>query len=215
MLPERLTWVDETNRDQHHFLEVADRCLFFGDFFGGRDWSAGHTNQLIRNYKRTPQEIAASIRARQLQYYKDQAVGEVAAALRKAFSAAAVEARTFVPIPTSKVRGDPDYCDRLERTLRLAFQGYNADLRPILRQTVSTEADHRSGRDRKSYQELLDITAVDAALSDPEPRAEIVLFDDVLTSGKHFRVAKTRILEVWPGRPILGMFIARCVHARD
>jgi hypothetical protein len=214
LLPERLTWVDETNRDQHYYLDAADRCLFLGDFLGGRDWSAGYTNQLIRNYKRTPQEIAGSTSAKRLQFYKDQAVNEVATALRNAFSEAAVEARTFVPIPTSKVRGDPGYCDRLERTLRLAFQGYDADLRLLLRQSVNTEPDHRSGRDRCSYQKLLDITSVDVALSGAAPRSEVVLFDDILTSGKHFKVAQTRVLEVWPDRPILGLFIARCIHVR-
>jgi hypothetical protein len=212
LLPDRLTWIDDTNRDQHFFLEATDRCLFFSDFFGGRDWSAGYTNQLIKNYKRTPPEIAASASTKRLHYYKERAVNEVASALRKVFTAASVASRTFVPIPTSKIPADPAYCDRLERTLRIAFQGYDADLRLLLRQTVSTEADHRSGDGRRSYEELLKITQLDPQQLTAPPRAEIVLFDDVLTSGKHFRVATTRIREAYPDQAILGIFVARCIH---
>lgn len=213
MLPERLTWIDETNRDQYHFLEGVDRCLFFGDFFAGRGWSGGFTNQLIKNYKRTPGEIAASAKAKELLYYKNGAVTEVAAALRRVFSPVSVAERTFVPIPPSKAPGDPEYCDRLERTLAEAFRGYGADVRPLLRQTRSTGADHRSGGNRLGYEELLALTEVDRQQLDRPLRREVVLFDDVLTSGKHFKVAKTRLLELFPGMPILGIFVARCIHA--
>jgi hypothetical protein len=212
LLPERLTWIDETNRDQYHFLEADDRCLFFGDFYGGKNWTAGETNQPIKNYKRPPDEIAASSKAGQLQYYKNKAVGEVAAALRKVFSPDSVAQRTFVPIPTSKLRNDPRYCDRLERTLNIAFQGYGADIRLLLRQTRSTDADHRSGLNRISYADLLNITAIDSSQLAIPLRAEIVLFDDVLTSGKHYKVAKTRVRELFPAKHILGIFVARCVH---
>lgn len=186
--------------------------MFFGDFHSGKGWSAGDTNQLIKNFKRTPEEIRASPNSSKLQYYKDKAVSEVAAALRKIFSRASVAQRTFVPVSSSKTLGHPDYCDRLERTLREAFSGYGADIRPLLRQTVSTDADHRSGGGRSTYESLLEITAVDPAHIAPAVGRQVVLFDDVLTSGKHYRVAKTRILEVFPDRSVLGMFIARSIH---
>jgi hypothetical protein len=213
LLPERLTWIDTTNRDEHYFLEEGDRCLFFGDFHGGKGWSGGVTNQLIMNFKRTPGEIQASANARQLLHYKNTAIAEIAAALRKVFSPDALAQRTFVPIPTSKVHGDPDYCDRLERTLNLAFRGYGADIRLALHQTASTEPDHRSGANRISYDDLLSITEIDPTQLITPLRAEVVLFDDVLTSGKHYKVAKTRILELFPGKSLLAIFVARCIHA--
>lgn len=210
---ERLTWIDETNRSSYYFLEESDRCLFLGDFYGGKDWTAGPTNQLIKNYKRTPTEIRTSAKPSALQHYKDQAVLEIADALRRIFLRESVEQKlTFVPIPTSKVPGDADYDDRLERTLRRAFRGYNADIRPLLRQTTSTAADHRSGRSRLKYDELLAITEIDPAQLMPAVRGAIVLFDDVLTSGKHYKVAKTRILEVLPEQNLFAVFVARCIH---
>jgi hypothetical protein len=214
LLPDRLTGIDDSNRGSHHFLEVDDRCLFFGEFFSSKGYSGGHTNQLITNYKRTPLEIANSAKAQQLQYYKDRAINEIAEGLRKQFDQASVARRlTFVPLPSSKIIGDPEYCDRLEKTLRRAFGRYaGVDIRLLLRQTKSTTADHRSGGDRIKYEDLLAITEIDHAQLKTPVREEIVLFDDVLTSGKHYKVAKTRIHDVLPGQSILGVCVARAIH---
>jgi hypothetical protein len=52
LLPDRLTWIDETNRDQYHFLKADDRCLFFGDFFSGKGWTGPHqsADQELQTY---------------------------------------------------------------------------------------------------------------------------------------------------------------------
>ncbi|MGH8226316.1 MAG: hypothetical protein ACREU3_00205 [Steroidobacteraceae bacterium] len=213
MLPDRLTKIDETTRDQHHFLDPDDHCYFFGDFHSRQGFRFGETNQLIANYKRRPMAIRASPKARELHYYKEQAIRDVAAALRTAISGRTLAETTFVPIATSRVRTHPDYCDRLERTLRAAF-GDALDLRCLLRQTVSTEADHL--RDlRSSYDALLEITELDRAQLTTPVRDRIILFDDVLTSGKHYKVAKTRLLEALPGHAIVAIFIARAIHPSD
>jgi hypothetical protein len=214
LLPERLTGIDETNRSSYYFLEEGDRCFFFGEFHIGRGWSGGPTNQLISNYKRTPGEIAASPNGTKLQYYKDRAIAEIAAGLRRQFSREDVQSRyTFVPVPGSRVAGDPDHCDRLERTLRAACELIpGADIRPLLRLARSIPPDHRSGGARIKYDELLAVTEVDQAQLANPIRNEIVLFDDVLTSGKHYKVAKARIRETLPHVPILAVFVARAIH---
>lgn len=214
MLADRLTGIDETNRSSYFFLGEDDRCLFFGEFHVGKGWSGGPTNQLISNYKRTPSEIAASPKAGKLQYYKDTAVSEIAAGLRRQFSPQDINVKyTFVPVPGSKMIGDPDYCDRLAKTLHAAFLPFGAaDIRQLLRVTQSTEADHRSGGGRLRYEELLAITELDRAQLARPLREVVVLFDDVLTSGKHYKVAKTRIRKAFPDQPILGIFVARAIH---
>lgn len=189
-----------------------DRCLFFGEFYSHLGWKGGPTNQLITNYKRGPVEIEASDKTRQLQYYKDQAIAEVANGIRRQVGQEWVERLTFVPIPPSKIPGDPDYCDRLEVTLRRAFAGYNADVRPLLRQTESTPSDHKNPGNRIKYGNLLAITEIDGGQLQVPVRERIVLFDDVLTSGKHYKVAKTRIQEQIPDAIIDAIFIARCIH---
>lgn len=48
----------------------------------------------------------------------------------------------------------------------------------------------------------------DEELTGPAPKA-IGLFDDLLTTGSHFRAAKTILLERFPGVQITGLFVAR------
>jgi predicted amidophosphoribosyltransferase len=209
-LPNRLTTIDETNRGAYSRLMDDDVCYFFGEYFAGKSFSGGETNNLISNFKIEPTKILASpYRAK----YKNQAISTIAAALRAAISPNDVNTRcTFVPIPPSKAPGHPDYCDRIERTLRKAFVGLNADIRPLVRQTRSLEADHRAAANRVSFEELLAVTAVDGAHLAPAPRGLILLVDDVLTTGKHFKVCKQRILEALPHANIRGLFVARCIH---
>jgi hypothetical protein len=210
---ERLSWVDARQREDHHFLRVEDHCLFFGEFHRSRGWEGGETNRLIVDFKRTPSVIAASLVSSSLQYFKHRARWTVARALKRQFGRATVEALlTFVPMPGSKLPGDTDYCDRLSQTLHLAFAGCRHDIRPLLRQKISTVADHVSGGRRLPYRALLDIVEIDPAQLARRLRPIVVLFDDMLTSGKHFAVARERIREAVPGQAILGVFVARRVH---
>jgi hypothetical protein len=206
-LPERLTSIDATNREQHVFLEQGDRCLFFGEYFTAQGHQGGGTNQLIFNFKCKPSD-AAENPARHT--YKEEAIRRVADGLRHAITRANAERLTWVPMPPSKVRGHPDYDDRLNRTLAKAFVGYDVDVRPLLRQAASTDADH-SGGDRLSLDALSALIELNHSLLDALPvRDGIVLFDDVLTTGKHFKSGEHRLRTRVPkSSPITGLFIAR------
>ena len=206
-LPERLTSIDETNREQHIFLERGDRCLFFGEYFRAQGHQGRGTNQLIFNFKCKPSD-AAENPARHA--YKEEAIHGVAAGLRRAFTRANAERLTWVPMPPSKVPGHPDYDDRLNRTLAIAFRGYDVDVRPLLRQAASTEADHLGG-DRLSLDALSALIELNHSLLGALPvRDGIVLFDDVLTTGKHFKSGERRLRTGMPeSSSITGVFIAR------
>jgi len=207
LLPERLTSIDETNREQHAFLEPGDRCLFFGEYFAHRGYQGGGTNQLIFNYKCEPTVAAAHLGRRK---HKEEAIKAVAAGLRRAMTRSNAERLTWVPVPPSKVPGHADYDDRLMRTLVQAFSGYDVDLRCLLRQSSSTEADHQSGS-RITADALHTLLELDAALlASCALRQSIVLFDDLLTTGKHFKCCERRLRTVVPAQvPIVGVFIAR------
>jgi len=126
-----------------------------------------------------------------------------------------VESCTWVPVPPSQQADDPDFDDRLERTLLLAFESYDVDIRSLLFQTRSTSRDH-AGRARLSEQALLDILRVDKSQLMPRAvRERVVLFDDVLTSGKHFKCCERRLREVLPDTPIAGIFLMRRAPPRD
>lgn len=83
----------------------------------------------------------------------------------------------------------------------------------LLRQRASTPADHVAAR-RLSCDSLFELIEVDTrALWQLPLRQRNVLFDDVLTSGKHFKCCQRRLREVLPHIPVCGLFFARRVRS--
>jgi len=206
-LPDRLTWIDETNRDQHVFLQQGDRCLFFGEYFAGKGYQGGGTNQLMFNFKTLP-SIARTNPARR--GYKENAIATVATGLRELLGRSQIERLTFVPIPPSKTPDHPDYDDRLTRALTMACAGFNSDIRLLLRRLSSTESDHRTGA-RLTPEALHSLLELDSAALAAKPlRETIVLFDDVITTGKSFKCCERRLRDALAATmPIMGLFVAR------
>jgi hypothetical protein len=201
-----LVALDEQMRTDHCFLDAADCCLCLADYLPGRSTAANRINRLIANLK-CPPSIATTDPRRGR--YKQQAIGEVARALRAAVRQCWVESATWIPIPTSRPPSDADYDDRLQRVLRQAFGGYALDLRALLYQSERTAADHASVR-RLTCVALSGVIRFDWQLLARAPlRDRIVLFDDVLTTGKHYKCCERRLRESLGGIPISGLFVAR------
>ncbi len=207
--PEPARWLGTGERRDHSLLAPETQCLYLGELRRDPLDRHGGLDALIAHFKRSPLSIEVCSERERAHAGKERAIAAVARRLRCVFGAASIATTlTFVPIPPSKRPGHPEYCDRLLRTLRLAFDGLDADVRPLLRQRISTRADHAS-RQRLSYERLLAITELDPAHAARPLRSLVVLFDDVLTSGKHLRVASERIREHWPAQDIIGLIVAR------
>ena len=203
--------LDERLRPDHWFLEAADHCHCLADYLPGRGYRANEVNQLIVNLKCPPSIASIDPRRR---HYKCAAIGQIARALRAALSRSAVERATWIPIPTSRPLCDPDYDDRLQCILLAAFGHYALDLRTLLYQSTATASDHASAR-RISAEALYRLLGLDRALLASAPlREHIVLFDDVLTTGKHYKCCERRLREVLTDIPIRGLFVARRVLPR-
>jgi hypothetical protein len=207
-IPEKLWKIDESTISEHFSLDGDDRCYYIWEYTAGKRYDFSPTNQLITNLKIKPSAIARTpARGR----YKEQAILHAGNAMRRLISREFVETRaTFVPIACSKALGDPDYDDRLPRVLQHAFHDWSGDIREMLTLTQSTLADHES-TDRLAFDELLGITR----LSNPytvAPRPVFIVIDDVLTSGKHFKVAQSLLMTQYPNAEIRGLFLARCIR---
>jgi len=207
-----LRWLETFERADHLLLSERDRCAYLSEYLAGCRYDGGYVNQLIRNFKCHPSMARRDDRCGR---YKRQATLTLARWLRRAVAREWVECSTWVPVPPSRQRGDPDFDDRLSRTLSLAFAGYDLDLRCLLRQSQSTERDHAM-RDRQSEAALYRLLRLDSrALELRAPRERIVVFDDVLTSGKHFKCCERRLREHLPRVSIVGVFLARRVPERS
>jgi hypothetical protein len=201
--------VEIKDRHQHSYIEPSDECWFIFEYRAGTSRTY-ELNQLIFDWKRTP-STAALVTNRHRS--KENAISTVAAILRRCCGRQWAEEATWCPIPTSKVIGNPDYDDRLCRTIRMAFSGYDLDMRLLLRQTTNTPRDHVVAR-RLSSDHLYKVLQVDLeSMKQRQLRHRIVLFDDILTSGKHFKCCQRRLREALPEVPVCGLFFARRVES--
>lgn len=202
--PQRLTKIDELARPDHWYLTAADDCYFLGEYTARKGFAFSVTNQLVLNFKKSMDKRGTS------QWrYKDRAIGEAAAAFQTAMPGDWLNTATLVPMPPSKAKTDPLYDDRLLRMLQAIRPQPPLDIRELLLQRLSTEAAH----DQENRPRPEDIEAnytIDERLRNPVPQA-VGLFDDVLTTGAHYRAASNVLQRAYPGVRIIGLFIARRV----
>ena len=210
-IPRHCARIDEARADQHYWLAASDLCLHVWEYTRRGGCRASAANSLIADLKKKPSRLADHPAQA---WYKERAIQHAARALRTLLGRAWIErSGTLVPVPCSKIAGHPDHDDRLIRVLSAAFDGWTADIRPLIAQTCSTAADHEAPA-RRRLAELRAICRIDEAAAAQPPRPYLLVFDDVLTSGKHFRVAQQLLAERFPHCAILGMFLARCVPRR-
>ena len=140
-------------------------------------------------------------------YYKERAIEQAAAAFRAVLSEQALASHTFVPIPPSKARGDPCYDDRMVRVLRAIRPSQPIDARELIVRTKGTLAAHWSlaRRDPHAIQTRY---RIEERLCSPSPVALIVV-DDVLTTGAHFKAAQSLLNGRFSGVPVFGLVAAR------
>jgi predicted amidophosphoribosyltransferase len=195
--------IDPSNRGAHPFLGPEDECYFFHEYTSREGFHHSAANQLIFNLKKSV------LLRNEYQYrYKERAIAEAGAMLRAAFESSpwVFTDATFAPIPPSKAEDHPEFDDRMTRILSAACQGKGADVRQILRQVKSYDASHTvasGARMRPNELEAL------YHLEGTPPKPNVILVDDVLTTGAHFVAARNVIRNAHPGTRIIGMFVAR------
>jgi predicted amidophosphoribosyltransferase len=202
--PQRLTKIDDLARPDHFHLTAADECYFLGEYTARKGYAFSATNQLILNFKKS-----TNTRNTAQWRYKEQAIGEAAAAFRAALNNEWLDSATLVPIPPSKSKNDALYDDRMVRMLRGIRVQPALDVRELVVQRASTAAIHDQ-ETRPTPDQIKANYGIDPAILDPGPQV-IGLFDDVLTTGAHFRAASTVLQQSFPGVRIVGLFIARRV----
>ena len=204
----RLTQIDELIRGQHYYLEAGDLCYFFGEYTARQRAAFSETNQLIMNLKKGNER-----RGLPDYHYKGAAINRVAQMITSTIGN--INDYTFVPIPPSKCRTDAAYDDRMTAILRAA-QGMNPalDFRELVQQNLSTVASHASTVNRPTPDEIMANYSFDASQL-RGIRGNIVIFDDVLTAGSHFKAMKKFLRQYLPDANILGLFVARTAREAD
>lgn len=204
-MAKRLTEVDDLIRLDHYYLDPGDRCYFLGEYTARGGYAYSDTNQLIFNFKKSPDR-----KGRPEWRYKGIAINTIGNQFRQNIKDEWLEnVATLVPIPPSKTKSDPMYDDRLIRMLQALGRGLSVDIRELVLQRENMEPAH-SAANRPTPEELAENYVIDESLVDPRPNL-IAVFDDMLTSGCHFKAMQLVLQERFPGVPIVGFFAARRV----
>ena len=198
----RLSRIDELTRPDHTFLEPSDDCYYLGEYTARAGYAFSATNDLIQNLKKPMDR-----RGRPEWRYKTWAINEAARMLRNVVPEACVGESNLRSRAPSKVRDETDYDDRLVQILQRFGHGRTVDIRELVLMTESIDAAHLTG-DPRNIPELIKRLSIDRSLRKPLPEA-ICIFDDVLTTGAHFKAVQSILQGEFPRVPLAGLFLAR------
>ena len=141
--------------------------------------------------------------------YKGMAINKIGNMFAQSLPRFPFSGTIIVPIPPSKVKTDPLYDDRIIQVMNIFCRDHqDADLREIISVQSNKVPSHEV---RASPDGILPYLSVNKALCKNQKPA-IVLVDDVLTSGAHFKACQTLLRQEFPKSIIRGLFIARAVH---
>lgn len=199
-----LSKIDELTRPDHFYLDPSDDCYFLREYTARRPYQFSETNQLILNLKKSVDR-----RGRPEWAHKERAIRQDALELHESLNPDWTRAALLVPVPPSKARTDQLYDDRLVQVLQQMPGGINA--REIVIQTASTTPDHDTP-DRRTPSEIEAVYQVNDRFLATAART-IGIFDDVLTTGAHFKAMKSVLQRQFPAASIIGLFVARRVFA--
>lgn len=213
MDPIKLQKIDESLLSEHSCLIDSDHCYFIGEYSARQGFDHINPNQHIQNMNQVINNFKKPMERKGLNewYYKDQAILKIAFWLMSTTAWDKLKTATWIPIPPSKVSSDPQYDDRLWRVLlKMKEKDSSLDIRELILTKSNRKAAHEPGASRPKVTEHQKNFVIDESKTNPKPKA-IILFDDIITSGAHFKAAQSLLQVEFPGIPIIGIFVARSV----
>ena len=183
------------------------------EYHSGQGYAHSNENSIIQNLKK-PMSRKGAPEWR----HKEEAIRNIGLLCNSAFSR--LDDKTLIiPIPPSKTKNDVGHDNRLIQILEIATQDninttYDEN---IIVQKENYDASHNNHTNRISKEELKSIYQINLDGVDANIK-KIIIFDDVITTGTHFRVASDKLLQTfnenqyYSNIEIVGFFVARTIH---
>lgn len=178
------------------YLKQDDNCYFFITYTPG-GYDASPHNSLVMNFKKdVSHKNSASWR------YRDLAVQDFATMLHEVLRDLEC---SIIPCATSKPRNSPNFNNRLDATVnKLANMSSNYSACFCLDTIKEHQPSHIGGT--RNPQEIISNTKF---IYPQTLHQNVVLIDDVFTTGAHFRAYKDIILSHFPSSKVIGIFLAK------
>ena len=180
------------------FLNDDDVCFYCCIYTPG-GYGASGCNSMVVNFKRD----IANQSNQSVWYYRNMAISKFANMLHLMFKNSEY---TIIPCATSKPRGSLNFNDRLDATVSMlkSFSS-NYDIQFCLDTKTATLPSHIGGT--RNPVEMANNTSW--VHPTRPPNQNIILVDDVFTTGAHFRAYKDIILSHYPSHNVMGVFLAK------
>ncbi len=194
------TWnkIDETSLPQVRHLRPDDDCWYAKDFVAGTGYQGGAVNSDIVNFKKSP--------GAQGQYYREQAISKFALEASELFKCDDGIKYTVTAIPSSKMKIDPLYDHRFEDFFNelKRFAPCIDVVWPVV-ESKGQSPSHQGGT--RNPNDLMNGYSYNGFPSGV-PKL-LFVFDDVLTTGAHFRAFKDFIIQQGFQGKVCGIFWAK------
>lgn len=201
-MPIRLQKIDNLTLPDHCYLDQRDECYYLFEYTPRQQGSYDSVSNFIFNLKKPVDR-----KGRPEYRYKERAISQAGDYLRLVLNEEWISSAMLVPIPCSKTKQNPLYDDRILRILGRMTRGLTCDVRELIVQTADLESFHGGCRMRPA--QLRQYYALDRALCECDQPPEVTVFDDLLTTGSHFKAVQSVIHDHWPDVHVSGIFIAR------
>lgn len=205
--------LEKENLSDCYYLEEDDVCVYLGDYTPHGGYDCSDVNQLIANLKK-------SIDRREMDDYKyklsaiDQCASMIKYVLENIILKQTTASIIIIPIPPSKSKDHELYDNRMIKIATRASQDQDrVKVIEFVAQRTSTKAMHLSVN-RLSPPQLQSNYDVLSEIPDTDNVEVVLIFDDVLTTGSHFKAVKNMLLNQYPNLSgkIYGLFIAKVVR---
>ena len=180
------------------FLDATDGCYYFLEK-EAEGYTKSPANNLIYNFKKPVDR-----RGKPEWAYKEMAIAEFIRMLcGLKYNHDCI---TIVPAPTSKPRNHPEWDDRLDRVVDGLHSCHpELNIEKILDTKRAHTPAHAGGS--RNIGQIKQLTTCKSLAGCPE--GIVILVDDVLTTGAHFKAWKELILEHNPKiKNVIGVFLS-------
>lgn len=199
--------VDVNLIPNHNELEENDVCYYLIDYTPNLGFQGSQNNDDIINFKKCP-----TLKDQDQYKYKIRSISKFASYITEAFKnhPGVMNSHSWIPIPPSKAIGDPKYDDRMVKLLNEVPILEKHNIIELIYTIHSHNSSHTSNQ-RHSKSQLKKFFSIDQSLLD-NCKKDIVLIDDVLTNGTHFKACCELIINFIPDARIKGLFLARRIQ---
>lgn len=180
------------------YLIPDDECIYANDYISKTGFHGGQVNDCIINFKKPPGAPG--------QQHRTRAINKIALDASELFDCESGRTYAVTAMPSSKSKSDPSYDNRFEDLFQLlkTFSPCINIIWPVTAKN-SVMPSHQNGpRDPKVLKNNYNFNGF--AGSEPE---FLIVFDDVLTSGAHFRAYKDFITQSGYQGKVFGVFWAK------